>query len=68
VIAHLCKLESFGKPYFAPFAPLKLKDFKDTFFRLPAWTIKIRPTELHPKEKRQQWSSRGWIYHDRQQK
>ncbi|MDY7221217.1 spore germination protein [Halalkalibacterium halodurans] len=68
VIAHLCKLESFGKPYFAPLAPLKLKDLKDTFFRLPAWTIKMRPTELHPKEKRQQWSTRGWIYHDRQQK
>ncbi|PQP89089.1 spore germination protein, partial [Paenibacillus sp. AR247] len=37
---HLCKLESFGKPYLSPLAPLKFKGFKDAFLRFPIWTIR----------------------------
>ncbi|WP_222120690.1 spore germination protein [Paenibacillus sp. Y412MC10] len=37
---HLCKLESFGKPYLSPLAPLKIKSFKDAFLRFPIWTIR----------------------------
>ncbi|GIP20988.1 spore germination protein [Paenibacillus sp. J22TS3] len=36
---HLCKLESFGKPYFSPLAPLKFKKLKDTFVRFPIWNL-----------------------------
>ncbi|MCJ8013673.1 spore germination protein [Paenibacillus sp. KQZ6P-2] len=37
---HLCKLESFGKPYLFPVAPLKMKNFKDAFMRFPIWRIR----------------------------
>lgn len=37
---HLCKLESFGRPYLSPLAPLKIKSFKDAFLRFPIWTIR----------------------------
>ncbi|MDR9855261.1 spore germination protein [Paenibacillus sp. VCA1] len=37
---HLCKLESFGKPYLYPIAPLKFKGLKDTFLRFPIWSIR----------------------------
>ncbi|NMO97845.1 spore germination protein [Paenibacillus lemnae] len=37
---HLCKLESYGKPYFEPLAPLTLKGWKDTFVRFPVWTLR----------------------------
>lgn len=36
---HLVKLESFGKPYFNPLAPLRFKGLKDTFLRFPIWSI-----------------------------
>lgn len=32
---HLCKLDSFGSPYFSPLAPFKKEEIKDTFIRLP---------------------------------
>lgn len=37
---HLCKLESFGKPYIYPIAPLRIGGFKDTFLRFPVWSIR----------------------------
>lgn len=40
---HLCSLRSFGYPYFAPFAPLIIEDWKDTLIRLPWWLQKKRP-------------------------
>ncbi|PGS83532.1 spore germination protein [Bacillus cereus] len=33
LIIHLCKLESFGRPYFFPVAPLNFKGLKDTIIR-----------------------------------
>lgn len=35
LIIHLLKLTSLGRPYFAPFYPLKLQDFNNVFFRSP---------------------------------
>jgi len=40
LFVHLCKLESFGKPYFYPIAPLKFQGLKDTFSRFPVWNIR----------------------------
>ncbi|WP_106765791.1 spore germination protein [Paenibacillus faecalis] len=37
---HLVKLESFGKPYFKPLAPLKFRSLKDSFIRFPMWSIR----------------------------
>ncbi|UYY96938.1 spore germination protein [Peribacillus frigoritolerans] len=68
ILSHLCKLESFGTPYFAPLAPFKLKDLKDTFLRLPAWTLNTRQSDSQPNKLKQQSSSRGRIYHDRKRK
>lgn len=50
ILIHLCKLESFGTPYFAPAAPMRWKDWKDTFVRLPQWMLKQRPNDPAPQE------------------
>ncbi|PHG57633.1 spore germination protein [Bacillus toyonensis] len=39
ILAHLCKLESFGVPYFIPLAPLKIAGLKDSFIRFPIWMV-----------------------------
>lgn len=59
-LAHLCRLESFGTPYFAPWAPFRLKDIKDTFIRLPLWKFNTRPLDSKPKILKNQSLSRGW--------
>ncbi|MFF2533643.1 spore germination protein [Brevibacillus sp. NPDC058079] len=41
VAIYLCDLRSFGIPYLAPLAPLKLQDWKDFFIRFPLWFIKL---------------------------
>ncbi|MFJ7941480.1 spore germination protein [Peribacillus sp. NPDC096622] len=68
LLAHLCKLESFGTPYFAPLAPLRIKDIKDTFLRLPIWKLNTRPLDSHPKHIKQQNFSRGWKSNDNKRK
>ena len=60
IIGHLCKLESFGKPYFTPFAPFKLSDIKDTVVRLPLWMFRKRPTGPTPKDTIRIGNPRGW--------
>lgn len=38
IFIHLCKIETLGIPYFAPFGPFHGKEnFKDVFLRLPLW-------------------------------
>ncbi|WP_261178513.1 spore germination protein [Anaerobacillus sp. CMMVII] len=49
LLIHLCKLETFGSPYFAPFAPLQFSDLKDTVIRGPIWKMKTRPKATLPK-------------------
>ncbi|MCA1021088.1 spore germination protein [Halobacillus litoralis] len=34
---HLVSLESFGRPFMAPFAPLSISGLKDTLIRFPLW-------------------------------
>lgn len=60
ILIHLCKLESFGTPYFAPFAPFRSSDLKDTIFRAPAWKMKKRPFAPLPKKFKRENNSRGW--------
>jgi len=43
LMLHLCSLESFGKPYMAPFSPLRIGDLKDTAVRAPWWAMVRRP-------------------------
>lgn len=40
VFIHLCKMETLGVPYFAPFGPFRGKDgLKDMYLRLPIWKL-----------------------------
>ncbi|MGZ9584342.1 spore germination protein [Paenibacillus marinisediminis] len=57
ILIHLCKLESFGTPYFAPVAPLRLKDWKDTIVRMPQWLLNQRSNDPAPQQLDQQQSS-----------
>ncbi|HWI63673.1 MAG TPA: spore germination protein [Symbiobacteriaceae bacterium] len=43
VMLHLCSLRSFGVPVLTPWAPLDWKGLKDTFVRMPLWSLNRRP-------------------------
>ncbi|WP_420874745.1 spore germination protein [Paenibacillus apiarius] len=57
ILIHLCILESFGTPYFAPAAPFRWKDWKDTIIRFPQWALKQRSNDPAPQKLDQQGSS-----------
>ncbi|MDQ1914889.1 spore germination protein [Paenibacillus sp. GD4] len=48
LIAHLVSLESLGTPYGSPLAPFRWADMKDTFVRLPLWSMFKRPKSARP--------------------
>jgi hypothetical protein len=52
IVIHLCRLESFSLPYFAPLAPTRFRDFKDLFVRVPIWAMKLRPDSIPVKDKK----------------
>ncbi len=60
LLIHLSRMESFGTPYFAPLAPLHVKDLKDTFIRLPLFKMNTRPKNAKPIKKKTQTTSREW--------
>lgn len=61
VTMHLCKLESFQTPYFAPFAPFRISDNKDTVLRFPTWMFKIRQKDTMTKyDRKAAKSQREW--------
>ncbi|WP_102264078.1 spore germination protein [Mesobacillus jeotgali] len=60
VFVKLCKLESFGVPYFSPLAPFHVKDIKDTFIRMPLWKMNDRPHNSDAIKIKRQRDSRGW--------
>lgn len=64
LLIHLCKLESFGKPYFAPLAPLRITNLKDTFVRFPNWMLNNRPYDANPQKVKRQQKSREWDEND----
>jgi spore germination protein KA len=60
IFMHLSKLDSFGTPYFAPLAPFKKQDIKDSFIRLPLWKLTTRPTDAKPAYANQLGRTRSW--------
>ncbi|MFD1020902.1 spore germination protein [Thalassobacillus hwangdonensis] len=42
-IVHLIKLKSLGRPFFAPIYPLRFRELKDAFIRLPFFVQSKRP-------------------------
>ncbi|MCA1319291.1 spore germination protein [Bacillus tianshenii] len=52
VLIHLCKLESFGTPFFAPFSTLRFSEIKDTIIRTPLPFFKSRPSDTQPRAKK----------------
>ncbi|SDM78416.1 spore germination protein [Sediminibacillus halophilus] len=60
LLIHLSRMESFGTPYFAPLAPLHVKDLKDTFIRLPLFKMNTRPKNAKPIKGKTQATSREW--------
>lgn len=48
---YLVNLRSFGIPYFAPMAPLFLKDMKDLLVRFPWWSLSQRPAVYRPEDR-----------------
>jgi spore germination protein KA len=60
IIFHLCKLYTFGSPYFSPLAPLRISDFKDSIIRLPFWKQNTRPNDTQPQKKNQHNRTRKW--------
>jgi hypothetical protein len=51
ILIHLSSLESFGQPYFAPFAPIKWQDLKDSIIRLPLNLLSSRPITVPSQQK-----------------
>lgn len=45
-LVHLISLKSFEVPYFAPFAPFRKTEMRDTVFRFPLWLMGRRPNFL----------------------
>jgi spore germination protein KA len=60
IFIHLCKLESFGTPYFSPIMPMRIRDLKDTLIRFPIWKLNERSQDPHPQVLNQERSSREW--------
>jgi spore germination protein KA len=55
LVYHLNTLESFGVPYFTPFAANEGRDItKDTLIRIPLFLMKKRPTSLMTTNKKRQ--------------
>ncbi|MEN6392063.1 MAG: spore germination protein [Syntrophomonas sp.] len=46
IVIHVCSLEDFQTPYYAPFAPIHLRDLKDSAIRAPLWLMNKRPQSL----------------------
>ncbi|CAH1213804.1 Spore germination protein B1 [Paenibacillus allorhizoplanae] len=58
IIGHLIALESLGTPYGTPFAPVRFADWKDTFVRLPLWSMVKRPLGTRATQSQKQGSNR----------
>ena len=59
ILIHLCSLRSFGVPYLAPFAPLVLRDLKDSIIRAPWWFLTTRPRTNRASDVVRQGESQG---------
>ncbi|MDT8861498.1 spore germination protein [Alkalihalobacillus sp. MEB130] len=59
LLIHLCRLESFGSPYFSPLAPLTWQDLKDSVIRAPMKKMNERPKATLPRKKFRQAIRKG---------
>ncbi|WP_225999767.1 spore germination protein [Paenibacillus sp. BJ-4] len=50
ICIHLTKLKSFGVPYITPFTPIRLKDWKDLYIRVPLSLMKRRPAMMKTQQ------------------
>lgn len=50
IYIHLVHLRSFGMPYMAPIAPLRVRDLKDSILRVPFWLMGRRPSFVGTKD------------------
>ena len=60
IIMHLVTLESVGKPYLIPIAPLRVADLKDVFVRVNQMYMNDRPVGPKPLKRRRQRALRDW--------
>ncbi|MGI6435805.1 MAG: spore germination protein [Syntrophomonadaceae bacterium] len=58
VLTHIIGLESLGVPYFAPLAPMRFSDLKDSIFRNFLWKMNIRPLSIPSQQKQRQGETR----------
>ena len=57
IIIHLASLKSFGIPYLFPYTSAEMNDYndaKDSFFRMPLFSLKNRPFFANPENKKRQ--------------
>ncbi|WP_163183707.1 MULTISPECIES: spore germination protein [Neobacillus] len=54
ILTHLCKLRSFGIPYFWPLAPISFKSLKDVLIRVPWWAMNRRPDQFVKEDQQRQ--------------
>lgn len=55
-LIHLMGLRSFGVPYLAPVAPLRLTEWRDILVRAPWWTMDSRPQSIEARDQKRQVS------------
>ncbi|AZN43782.1 spore germination protein [Paenibacillus albus] len=51
LVIHLVQLRSLGESYSSPIAPIRIRDWKDVFIRLPVWSMKKRPESVRSLQK-----------------
>jgi spore germination protein KA len=49
-MAVICDMQTFGVPYFTPWAPFRLADWSDTLARLPWTGTRRRPGDVHAQQ------------------
>ncbi|MGG1552863.1 spore germination protein [Paenibacillus ferrarius] len=52
IIGRLISLQSLGEAYTSPFAPIRIKDWKDVFVRLPIKRMSTRPRSIRSLQKK----------------
>ncbi|NBD23316.1 spore germination protein [Paenibacillus glycinis] len=56
LIARIIGLHSLGESYSTPIAPIRVRDWRDVFMRLPLWTMANRPRSIRTRQKRRMGS------------
>ncbi|MEH7382898.1 spore germination protein [Bacillus sp. JJ1533] len=50
LLTHLIRLTSLGRPFLEPIYPIRVRDLKDAFVRLPYSKLSKRPTYVRPED------------------